>query len=116
MERSVLTDGDGGPVNPGALAMIAAANVVALVVFAGVQLQPRPGQPVAAWFPQGDGAAITAVAKAEGGVLSAGPLRGVIQAQSDAPDFAARLRKAGAILVLASPAGAGCAPIQATAS
>lgn len=116
MERRISTDAAEDRSGPEVLLSIAAVNSVAFCILAAVQLQPRAGEPVAAWFPAGDGAAITGVAQAGGGVLSAGPIRGVIQARSDDPAFASGLRKAGAFLVVASPAGAGCAPDVQSAS
>jgi len=116
MERSIFADRSDDRPDLKVLASIAAANIVAFGIFAAVQLQPRTGEPVAAWFPAGDGAAITGVAQAGGGVLSAGPVPGVIQARSGDPAFARGLRKAGAFLVVASPAGAGCAPDVQSAS
>ncbi len=111
MSGSLLAFERDDTVSPAGLIAIAAANIVALGIFAAVQLQPRPGEPVAAWFPGGDGAAITAVAQAGGGLLSSGPAPGVVQAISERPDFFRRLREAGAVLIVSSPAGAGCAPI-----
>lgn len=116
MERRIFTDASEDRPDPKVLLSIVAANIVAFGVFAAVQLQPRTGEPVAAWFPAGDGAAISGVAQAGGGVLSAGPLQGVIQARSEDPAFVSGLRKAGAFLVFASPAGAGCAPDNPSAS
>lgn len=116
MSGSLLAFERDDAVSPAAILAIVVANILALGIFAAVQLQPRPGEPVAAWFLGGDGAAITAVAQAGGGLLSSGPAPGVVQAISESPDFSRRLREAGAVLIVSSPAGAGCAPSSTSRS
>ncbi len=73
-----------------------------------------PGRPVAVLFPPWWGSAVSlgAAAAAGGSVLELGRLPGLVVARSDNPDFSARLRAAGA-LVLIDPRGLGlCSPVQ----
>lgn len=70
---------------------------------------PRPGQPVAvvAWSQQAGGAAAIA-ARAEGELRSVNPGNRIAIASSSAPDFVARLYRAGALLVVDATLAAAC--------
>jgi len=73
-----------------------------LLGVAALALQPRPDHPVAAVFPPWWSAerAFAAAGSAGGAVLRDGAWSTLIVAQSPDPQFAARLRAAGALLVL----------------
>ena len=72
----------------------------------------EPDRPVAALFPPWwePGRSLGAAVAAGGAVLGLGRLPGLIVTQSSAPDFAERLRSAGALLLF-DPRGSGlCTP------
>ncbi len=52
------------------------------------------------------------VAAADGRLVSAGGWLGVVYATSDDPDFAARLYRAGAVLVFRADRATGCADLK----
>lgn len=87
--------------------VVAVASLLSLMAIAVI---PVDGQAVAAFFPPGfeHGDAYERVAAADGVVLRTAGFRGVLIARSDNPNFAARLRAAGAWLVLAAPPYASC--------
>jgi hypothetical protein len=78
------------------------------LVVAWLDVRPKPGQPVAAVFPPWWSAAraFTAAAAADGSVLRTGAWAAIIVTASPDPAFAARLRQAGAWLIL-NPQGLG---------
>lgn len=90
--------------------IIAAATLVTAVV--GGFPATAPGEAVAAMFPPwwGRERAATAVAAADGLILSQGAVGSVLLVRPDHPDTVARLREHGAILVVGSAALGGCLP------
>jgi hypothetical protein len=73
---------------------------------------PRPARPVAVLFPPWWSAerSVAAAARAELAILRFGGLPGIVVLAPLTPFAAARLRQAGAWLVLDAEAGSGCAP------
>lgn len=74
-------------------------------------VRPVPGQPVlAAIFPPGVSAndSLAAVTHADGLILREGFARNILIARSDSPDFAQRLRDAGALFVIDPISNFGC--------
>ena len=87
-------------------------------VLGGLEAQPKDGGDVAAVFPpwiSGTGA-FERVAEAGGAVIRAGVVDTILVAHSDDSDFARRLHRAGAWLVLDPVAFGGCLAPVATSS
>ncbi|HVO02993.1 MAG TPA: hypothetical protein VMT54_12370 [Candidatus Cybelea sp.] len=81
------------------------------------ELRPikQPRTPFAVLTPNGDAAdALRIVAAADGRLISAGGWLGGAVAVSDDPDFAAKLYRAGARLVLRVDGATGCAGLTRT--
>jgi hypothetical protein len=101
-----------------ALGLLLAAST--LPVFAAADLPGAASGTLAAVFAPGTdrAAALAAVAEADGLVVRAGGWGSVLVARSDEAGFAARLRRAGAWLVVDPRSAAGCliAGIQQTKS
>ncbi len=99
-----------------ALGLLLAAST--LPVFAAADLPGEASGTLAAVFAPGTdrAAALAAVAEADGLVVRAGGWGSVLVARSDQAGFAARLRRAGAWLVVDPRSAAGCliAGIQKT--
>lgn len=85
---------------------LAIATTVSLVPLAAT-LAPRAGEPVVVVAPF----AIGVMARADGRLLAASRLDALVVADSENPDFVARLYKAGAWLVISGRLLTGCAPI-----
>ncbi|MEO3431219.1 hypothetical protein AAFN88_20355 [Pelagibius sp. CAU 1746] len=102
-----------------ALALGLLLAVSTLPVFAAADLPGEASGTLAAVFAPGTdkAAALAAVAEAEGLVVRAGGWGAVLIAHSDDAGFAARLRRAGALMVVDPRSAAGCliAGIQRTA-
>ncbi|MDQ0473333.1 hypothetical protein [Labrys wisconsinensis] len=87
-----------------------AVGVLLPLSLACLGLLPRPGQPVLVFAAPSAGPSASArlVAAAGGTVLAPGPLADAALARSDAPDFAARLYAAGALLVVDAALAGPC--------
>ncbi|WP_193369626.1 hypothetical protein [Pelagibius marinus] len=105
-------------IGSGALALGLLLAVSTLPVFAAADLPGAASGTLAAVFAPGTdrAAALAAVAEADGLVVRGGGWGSVLVARSDQAGFAARLRRAGAWLVVDPRSAAGCliAGIQQT--
>lgn len=88
---------------------LAGVLAITLIGLTAMSVWPRPAEPVAALFLGADESALLRVAGAGSTViLGSGGLPGIIIAQSDTPDFAARLIAAGAVLAVRAPTLTAC--------
>lgn len=89
------------------LAIATAASLVPLAA----TMAPREGEPVVILAPFTSAGAIGVMARADGRLLAASRLEALVIADSENPDFVARLYKAGAWLVISGRLLSGCARI-----
>jgi hypothetical protein len=89
------------------LAIAATVSVVPLAA----TLAPRAGEPVIVVAPFAAAGAISVMARADGRLLATSRLNALVVADSENPEFVARLYKAGAWLVISGRLLTGCAPI-----
>lgn len=89
---------------------LAIATTVSLVPLAAT-MAPRAGEPVVVVAPFAPAGAIGVMARADGRLLAASRLEALVVADSENPDFVARLYKAGAWLVISGRLLTGCARI-----
>lgn len=89
---------------------LAIAATVSLVPLAAT-LAPRAGEPVVVVAPFAVAGAVGVMARADGRLLAASRLDALVVADSENPDFVARLYKAGAWLVISGRLLTGCARI-----
>lgn len=89
---------------------LAIAMAVSLIPLAAT-MAPRAGEPVVVVAPFAGAGAIGVMAAADGRLLAATRLDGLVIAASENPDFVTRLYRAGAWLVISGRLLTGCTPI-----